>query len=115
MTNLGNFARKKINSKMATHNGPLVTKTTLIKTDVYSRDVTQLMKCNAKNIPALNAKNKSFRFSVAKFARCFSRTNGVSKIAAIIKREDAMNREGIPSVCANFTRIAEKANEVSPR
>src|SRR3990172_5520176 len=57
-------SRNKIGANNVTHKGVVVTKTTELATVVYSRDVIQVAKCNARKMPDKRAKIHSRRFNL---------------------------------------------------
>jgi hypothetical protein len=62
---------------IATHKGIVVTSTTELATEVYSSDVIQKAKWNARNIPA-NTKNiKTFPLTYKISFLCENKINGI--------------------------------------
>ena len=85
--------------------GLVVTRATLLATDVYSSETIHDAKCAARNTPAAAASHQSRRDSAANSVRERSSTSGMSSSAASAMRQAAMASEGTPWVCAKRTRI----------
>jgi len=89
-----NFSFKNIGEKIATHKGAVVTRTTELATLVYSRDVIQKAKWNAKKMPD-NANKDRVLHPVNTISRLNRlKQKGARMTAAIAKRYAAITREG---------------------
>jgi hypothetical protein len=88
---------KKNGDNNATHIGAVDTRTTELATLVYSRDVIQVAKWSARNIPESNPSNNSFLVRAINSSLCRMIAIGAIIRLAIVSRNAAMTREGASS------------------
>jgi hypothetical protein len=89
----------------ATHKGAVLTNTTELATDVYSREDIQVAKCIAKKNPERTARKISLRVKEANSPRCRITANGARTEDARVSLNAAMTREGTPSAWVNLMKI----------
>jgi len=94
-----------IGANKATHKGAVLTNTTELATDVYSKEDIQVAKCTAKKNPERIARSISLRFKDANSPRCRLTAIGARTKDARVNLNAAMTKEGTASAWINFIKI----------
>jgi hypothetical protein len=76
-------------ARRATHKGEVLTRTTELATDVYSRDVIQVAKCRARKVPDRKANPHSLGLREEISFRCLKSTKGAKNKTARPNRKAA--------------------------
>jgi hypothetical protein len=92
-------------AKKATHKGAVLTNTTELATEVYSKEDIQVAKCTAKKNPERTAREISLRLKEINSLRYRLMANGARMKDAKANLNAAMTREGTPSAWINLMNM----------
>lgn len=99
----------------ATHSGAVVTMTTELATEVYSKELIQVAKWRANNTPDNEIKIQCLFVNVFISSRDLINAKGNMTRAAKSIRKDAITIEGVPSRCAKRIKMdAVETAKIAP-